>query len=272
MSNGDGLRRVLITGAAGSIGRVVRAGLRDHYALRLLDRAAQEPAGDGEEVITADIGDLDALVDACEGVDGVVHLAGIPAEDRFSAIAEANITGTAHVLEAARRQGVGRAVLASSNHVTGFHPISAQRIGPDAEPRPDTFYGVSKLALEGLGCLYAEKFGLEVACLRIGSFGERAHGVRSLSTWLSHRDAVQLVVRCLEAPDLGFTILYGISGNSRAWWDLSAAHALGYEPQDDAEAYAQEVLADAGADVDPGVYQGGSFTDVQTTLEHVEYD
>lgn len=258
--------RVLVTGAGGSIGRVLRAGLRGRYALRLLDREPQEPPRDDEEVMTADLADLHALVQACEGAHAVVHLAGIPVEDRFAAIAEANITGTYHVLEAARRQGVGRVVLASSNHVTGFHSIG-ERIGPEAEPRPDTFYGVSKLALEGLGRLYAEKFGLRIACLRIGSFADRPRGVRSLSTWLSHRDAVQLVVRCLEAAQLGYSIMYGISGNTRAWWDLSSARALGYQPEDDAERFAEQILAESGAD--PGLYQGEPFTDPETTLAHL---
>jgi uronate dehydrogenase len=256
-------QRVLITGAAGKIGQTLRTGLRGHYpALRLLDVAPQEPAGPGEEVVTLDLGDRPATEAAMQGVDAVIHLAAIATEASFDDILSANITTTYSVFEAARRAGVPRVVFASSNHVTGFYPRT-ETLGPDVPVRPDTLYGVSKAFGEAVGRLYADKYGLEVVCLRIGAFEERPTNVRQLSIWLSPRDCVHLVRRCLDAPAVGFLIVYGVSANTRSWWKDEAAARLGYRPQDDAEEFAGEIeeappeapsrLADR--------LQGGSFVE-----------
>ena len=130
-------------------------------------------------------------------------------------------------------------VLASSLHVTGFYE-AGEPIGPGAPLRPDSFYGVSKACGENLGSLYADKHGLEVVCVRIGTVAERPTTPRHLSTWLSSRDAVELFYRCLVAPDVGFTVVYGASANQRGWWDLDSAERLGYRPADDAEQWASE--------------------------------
>jgi uronate dehydrogenase len=257
-------QRVLITGAAGNIGRALRAGLRDRYALlRLLDVAPQEPAETGEEVVTLDLNDRRASEAAMEGFDAVVHLAGIADEASFDDILEGNITTTYSVYEAARRAGVRRVVFASSNHVTGFYPRD-ETVGPDHPVRPDTFYGVSKAFGEALGRLYADKYGLEVVCLRIGSFAERPAGLRQLSTWLSPRDCIQLVRCCLDAPAVGFTVVYGVSANTRSWWRDDAAASLDYHPQDDAEEFAAEIdeRSPEGAPTLAGRLQGGSFVEV----------
>ena len=258
--------RVLLTGAAGAIGTAVRQGLRGDIGLRLLDRVPVEGAGAGEEVVVADLADAEAVRAAAAGVDAIVHLAAIPSEAPFADILEANVRGTQHVFEAARREGVPRVVFASTNHVTGFHPVGA-RLGPDAALRPDTFYGVSKAFGEALARLYHDKHGVEVVCLRIGSFKERPTVPRELATWLSPRDAVGLVRAALTAPDVGFVLAYGVSGNTRRWWDLSSAEAFGYRPVDDAEAHADAL---DGVPVDPGApserFQGGTFVEVPDFL------
>jgi uronate dehydrogenase len=255
--------RVLITGAAGNIGVALRAGLRGRYALlRLLDVAPQEPAQRGEEVVTLDLNDRRGTEAAMESIDAVVHLAAIPHEAAFDDIVEGNVKTTYSVFEAARRAGVRRVVFASSNHVVGFY-ARGETVGPDDPVRPDTFYGVSKAFGEALGRLYADKHGLEVVCLRIGSFAERPTTPRQLSIWLSPRDCVELVRCSLEAPDVGLTIVYGVSANTRRWWRDDAAARLGYRPQDDAEAYAAAV-----EEPDPtkpptraDLLQGGSFVE-----------
>jgi uronate dehydrogenase len=257
------VRRVLITGAAGKVGRSLRTGLKGQYpVLRLLGVAPQEAAGPGEEVVTVDLNDRRATEAAMAGVDAVVHLAAIAHEASFDDILEGNVTTTYSVFEAARRAGVRRVVFASSNHVTGFY-ARGETIGPDDPLRPDSFYGVSKAFGEALGRLYADKYGLEVVCLRIGSFAERPTTPRQLSIWLSPRDCVQLVACSLDAADVGFTIVYGVSANTRSWWRDDAAARLGYRPQDDAEAYAAEI--DAPAPTPPptraDLLQGGSFVD-----------
>jgi uronate dehydrogenase len=257
-------QRVLITGAAGNIGRSLRAGLRGRYpVLRLADVAPQEAADSGEEIVTLDLNDRLATEAAMKDVDVVIHLAAIPQEADFDSILTGNITTTYSVYEAARRAGVRRVVFASSHHVVGFYP-RGQRLGPDDPVRPDTFYGVSKAFGEALGRLYADKYGLEVVCVRIGSFAERPTTPRQLSIWLSPRDCVQLVRCCLDAPAVGFTVVYGVSANMRSWWKDDAAATLGYHPQDNAEEFAGEFEEpEAEAEATPAErLQGGSFVEV----------
>jgi uronate dehydrogenase len=164
------------------------------------------------------------------------------------------------VFEAARLEGCPRVVFASSNHATGYYSIN-DRIGPEDPARPDSYYGASKLFGEALGSLYHDKFGLSVACIRIGSALPRPIDERHLSTWLSPGDLTRLVVACLASPELGFAIVYGASANQRGWWDLEPGRRLGYEPVDDAETFAADV--ESGL---PSEFQGGSsFTQPGTT-------
>lgn len=139
-------------------------------------------------------------------------------------------------------------------------------IGTDIPPRPDTFYGLSKVFGEGLASLYADKYGVETVSIRIGSCFPRPRSPRMLSTWLSPADCARLVHAALTAPGVGHTVVNGISANTRAWWSLASARALGYEPQDDAELYAAEVLAEHG-EPDPDSADarllGGFFTTVE---------
>jgi uronate dehydrogenase len=251
--------RVLITGAAGTIGRTLRQGLQGRFrALRLFDRVPLGPANPGEELVTADIRDLAAVNAAVANVDGIVHLAGIPHEDTFERISQTNVAGTFNAFEAARRQGCPRVVFASSLHVTGFYDAT-ERISPEAPVRPDSFYGLGKACGENLGRFYADKHGLEVVCLRIGTFAAQPTTPRHLSTWLSPRDAVELFYRSLIAPDVGFTVVYGASANQRTWWDPGPIDRLGYQPMDDAEEWASKVDADADPTESGDGPQGGSY-------------
>ena len=254
--------RVLITGAAGRIGRALREGLRGVYpVLRLTDNRPLGEALPGEEIVPADLTNLDEVLAAMQGVDAVVHLGGIPDEDTYEHIRSVNMDGTQHVYEAARRAGVRRVVFASSIHAVGFYSRDPQnKVGPDMPTRPDTFYGVSKVFGEALGRLYWDKHGIETAALRINSFLERPNERRNLGTWLSYRDAVSLVRACLDAPELGFRILAGISGNTRAWMTDEGWAEVGYQPQDNAEAYAADIEDKHGDEADiTERRQGGAF-------------
>jgi uronate dehydrogenase len=258
--------RVLITGAAGNIGRVLRRHLHGRYALlRLTDIAAQAPAGAAEEVAVVDIRDIAAVEASMAGIDCVVHLAGIPEEDRWDKILPMNIEGCYNVFEAARRAGVRRVVFASSNHAVGFHRRETF-IDTNVQPRPDGRYGVSKVFGEAVGRLYADKYGLSVACLRIGSFrpDDRPGESRHLLTWISHRDMAQLAMRCIEHPRYHFVVAYGVSNNLRNRWDNTPAKFLGYRPQDDAERFADEVLASSPAE-DPiaAQFHGGMYCPIE---------
>lgn len=238
---------IAVTGAAGGIGTILARGLRRD--LRLTD-IRPAPGCD-----FLDLRDLAAVEAALAGVDAVIHLGAIPTEAPFEDILEHNLRTTYNVLEAARRGGIRRVVFASSNHVTGMYARS-DLIGPEAPIRPDSYYGVSKAFGEALGRVYAEKWGVSVVCIRIGSCIERPLDMRHLSTWLSPNDAISLFTAAVDAP-VEFSIVYGVSDNTRGWWDLASARALGYEPRDNAEAFADDVAADPSASFDT---QGGVFT------------
>ncbi|WP_019010294.1 NAD-dependent epimerase/dehydratase family protein [Deinococcus aquatilis] len=241
-------RRILITGAAGEVGTALRSQLRGFLTdpatvLRLTDARDLGPAQAGEEVRQADLTDPEAIRKVMDGVDAVIHLGGIPNEDRYEHIRDVNIDGTYHVLEAARQAGVRRVAFASSIHTVGLYPRTP--IGPDVPVRPDTHYGISKVYGEALGRMYAEKHGVEFVSVRICSFQQEPQDARHLSTWLSPRDAAQLFARAVSAPSSalpdGFRIVAGISANTRRWMTDEGWAELGYAPQDDAEAYAGAV-------------------------------
>lgn len=256
-------RTVLLTGAAGGVGTLMRGLLPAYgYALRLLDVA---PVDGAPDAIVADLADRDALREAVRGVDAVIHLAGISLEADFEKIVAANITGLHHLYEAAREEGVGRIVFASSNHAVGFTPRPREDdpvIPVDAPHRPDTFYGLSKCFGEDLAQFYWDKHGLETVSVRIGSCFPEPTSVRMLSMWLSPADGARLLHAALTAEGVGHTVVYGSSANTRLWWDLSSARGLGYEPQDDSEPYAERIIAEQGLpkEDDPAhAHVGGHF-------------
>jgi uronate dehydrogenase len=239
------MKRILITGAAGQIGAALRSGLRGQYPLlRLVDIAPLAKAEAGEEIVAADIRDIAAMESAMQGIDCVVHLAGASVEAPWDKVLPLNIEGCYNTFEAARRRGVKRVIFASSNHAVGFHRRE-RFIDNTVVPRPDTRYGVSKVFGEAVGRLYADKYGLSVACLRIGTFRnpDRPADSRQLLTWISHRDMVQLVARCINHPHYHFVTVYGVSNNLRSRWDNSNVKFLGYRPEDDSEVFAPEILA-----------------------------
>lgn len=244
--------RVLITGAAGGMGTLLRPRLaQPGRTLRLMDVAPLLP-GDGAELVTGSVTDPDAIASACQDVDTVIHLGGLSREAPWADILAVNIDGTQRVLEAARHAGVRLVIFASSNHAVGFHPAAA---APDGLfPRPDTYYGVSKVAGEALGSLYHDRYGLNVLCVRIGTCIERPLTERHLSTWLSPDDCARLVEAAIALPSLGFRVVWGASANTRLLYSLDGARALGYAPRDDAEAYAADVTP--AADLDR-TYLGG---------------
>ena len=259
------MKTILITGAGGQIGQVLRRGLAGKYRLRLLDRMTVDDLGQDEEFARADLSDIGVLREAVAGVEGIVHLAAVSVEDSWEEILPNNIVGTRNLFEAARLGGVKRLLFASSNHAIGFYRRD-QHIGTNVTVRPDGRYGVSKAFGEALASLYADKYGLETFCMRIGNVSDKPVDVRRLSIWVSPRDFCRLVEVGLEHPEIHFEIVYGVSDNTRSWWDNSRAAQLGYRPQDDSEDYAAEVVAKEPAH-DPGdrqhLYQGGAFVNVE---------
>jgi uronate dehydrogenase len=262
-------RTVLLTGAAGGLGTLMRGLLPAYgYELRLLDAVPVEGEPDA---ITADLADRAALREAVRGVDAVIHLAGISLEASFDKILRANIEGTYNLYEAVREEGVRRVVFASSNHAVGYvprpdgeAPFAPEELIPvETRHRPDTFYGLSKCFGEDLAQLYWDRHGLETVSVRIGSCFPEPTSVRMLSVWMSPGDAARLFHAALTAEGVGHSVVYGSSANTRLWWDLTSARALGYEPQDDSEQYAAKLVAEHG-ELDPEnpahAHLGGHFT------------
>lgn len=257
------LNAVLITGAAGRIGKVLREGLRGRYSLiRLVDYQPITDLQDGEEFIQLDIADMDAVEKAMEGMDAAVHLAASVSSLGWETMFGPNFIGTYNLYEAARRKGVHRMVYASSIHAHGFYRRD-QKVGSDSQPRPDSVYGVSKVFGEAFGRLYADKYGIEVVALRIASFQARPTTARHLGTWLSHRDCISLVQRALEVPNIHFEVVYGTSANTRELYKDPGRVRIGYQPQDNAEDYAEEVLAVSPVAAEPELertFHGAMYT------------
>ncbi|MBX3684213.1 MAG: NAD(P)-dependent oxidoreductase, partial [Thauera sp.] len=257
-----GLRwnRLLLTGAAGKLGRELRPRLKRYCeTLRLSHLEAMGEPGAGEEIVPADLADAAAVDSMVAGVDAIVHLGGISTEQRWEPILASNIVGLYNLYEAVRRHGVKRVVFASSNHVTGFYRQD-ESIDTRAPLRPDGLYGLSKAFGENLAQLYWDRHGIETVSLRIGSAYAAPQDRRMLSTWMSLDDTERLVVAALTAPVVGHTVIYGVSDNPRVWWDNTAARHIGYRPKDSSEVFRAQVEArppvlDA---TDPAViHQGG---------------
>jgi uronate dehydrogenase len=254
--------KLLLTGAAGGLGQVLRTRLKANCdVLRLSDRVDFGPAGAGEEVMLADLADAAAVQRMVAGVQAIVHLGGISVESPFEPILQANIIGVYNLYEAARKHGVQRVVFASSNHVTGFYRQS-ETLNASHPPRPDGLYGLSKAFGEDLSRFYFDRYGIETACVRIGSSFPEPRDRRMLATWLSYDDLHRLVTACLTTPVLGHSIIFGMSDNAVSWWDNALARHVGYVAQDSSDVFRDAVYARTPQPdlSDPAVqFQGGGF-------------
>jgi len=260
------MQTLLVTGAAGSIGAHLRAAFAGRYRLRLSDLRAIDTLAAGETFAPADCASLEDMLRITAGVDAIVHLGGFSVEGPWETILQSNIIGVYNLYEAARRNGVRRVVFATSNHAIGFFRRT-DRIDHTVYPKPDSRYGLSKVFGEQVASLYADKYGVQSLCIRIGNVNERPVDVRRLAIWVSPRDLAQLVAIGIEHPDIRFEIVYGMSDNARGWWDNANAHRLGYRPADRSEDYAAEVLAAHQPDADDPVaeaHQGGSFCSAES--------
>ncbi|MEZ5935665.1 MAG: NAD(P)-dependent oxidoreductase [Alphaproteobacteria bacterium] len=254
--------RVVMTGAAGGVGTMIRPYLRK-LASELVLSDLQEIADpvENESSHPADLTDLAAMEALLEGADGLVHLGGQSVEADWETVLNANIIGLHNAYEAARRQGCTRVIFATTNHVVGYYRRQ-RTIDHTVTPRPDSRYGASKAFGEAYGRLYADKHGLRVLNIRIGNVGEKPLDIRRLAIWISPRDLSQLIGIGLTHPNLHYEIVYGASKNVRCWWDNANACRLGYAPQDEAEAFADIAHEASASNPDDPVtaqFQGGTF-------------
>lgn len=259
------LKKLVLTGAAGRLGSYLREPL-SKMCDELVSTDIARDIGklyDGESYVQADLAKYDAIFPILEGADMVIHFGAIVDEKPFEELLGPNFIGSYNVWEAGYQQGVRRVVYASSIHAVGMHK-KRDFIGTDAPHRPDTFYGLAKCFTEDLGSMYWDKRQMESVHLRILSAAQ-VNNPRALGSWLSYDDLIHLVTRAIDTPSVGFSIIYGVSNNDRAPVDNTLASFLGYRPKDNAEKFAEKVLAQAGpVDIsDPAeMLQGGPFAKV----------
>lgn len=255
------VNRLLVTGAAGTIGGLIRDGVAEFADIvRLSDVVDLGLPRPGEEIVSCDLTDADAVRNMVKDCDAILHFGGISTENRADLIHKVNIEGTYSVYEAARKEGVKRILFASSNHVIGFH--TRETLLTASSPiRPDGNYGVSKAYGEALARLYWDKYGIETLIVRIGSCFPQPRDRRMMATWMSAGDMLRLIGRMIDAPRLGCPIVYGVSDNAESWWDNSETAYLGWKPQDSSAQF--DGLFDDAPQEDPNdpmvVWQGGMF-------------
>lgn len=258
--------KLVLTGAAGRLGSYLREPLAK-MCDELISTDIIEDIGklyDGERYEQADLASLDDMMRVLEGADQVIHFGAYGDEAEFDTILGPNIIGAYNVWEAAYQHKLRRVVYASSIHAVGMHSRT-DFIGTDVPHRPDTFYGLAKCFSEDLASLYWDKRGLESVCMRILSCAQ-VNNARALGSWLSYDDLIHLVTQSINTPTTGFTVVYGVSNNDRAPVDNSNASFLGYRPKDNAEQFAEQVLAEeAPQDLNDTTYlcQGGPFASVE---------
>lgn len=256
------MKRILLTGAAGTLGSAMRKALVSWVdELVLSDIVPITELNKGESFVKCDLGDLASVVALVKGCDGIIHLGGVSVEGSFENIMNGNLKGGYHIYEAARQQSVKRIVFASSNHLTGFHSRE-ERLDNKSPMRPDSLYGVSKGFGELVAQYYFDKFGIESALIRIGSCLPKPVNRRMLATWLSERDLANLIKRVFVVNRLGCTMIYGASNNPWSWWDNSHANFIGWQPQDSSAEFEEEVLRNdplLHSDDPVLLYQGGVF-------------
>ena len=260
------MKKLVLTGAAGRLGSYLREPLT-----RMCDELVSTDIVDdigalypGETYMKGDLASLDDMLKVLEAADMVVHMGAYADEGPFEKLLGPNFIGAYNIWEAAYRQGLRRVVYGSSIHAVGMHP-KTDFIGTDAPHRPDTFYGLAKCFAEDLGSMYWDKRGLESVHMRILSCAQ-VNNARALGSWLSYDDLIQLVQRSIETPVTGFSVVYGVSNNDRVPVDNAKASFLGYRPKDNAEQFAEQVLADTPPmdNQDPGnMCHGGPFASVE---------
>ncbi|WP_227394736.1 NAD-dependent epimerase/dehydratase family protein [Jeotgalibacillus aurantiacus] len=240
--------KVLLTGASGGLGTVLAHALKDQFELVLTNRSESDELPKDIPFIKADLNDYEAILSIFKehDIETVLHFGGLPVENEFEDILDANIRGTYHIYEAARQTGTKRIVFASSIHAVGFLPAEGAPYDIHTETRPDTFYGLSKVYNENLGKLYHDKFGMEVVNLRICGCVEKPDSREHLMIWLSYADLTQLVEKSITADIQEVVTIYGISNNKHSFFKIDPDNQLGYAPVDDANEYLDDVPDEFG--------------------------
>jgi uronate dehydrogenase len=259
--------KVALSGAHGQLGSFLRPVLLGR-GIDLRSASGREPLvplTPQEDTCSGDLRDPAVVDRMLDGVDVLIHMAATSVERPLPEVTENNLKGLYEVYEGARRHRVKRVVFASSNHAFGMHKVT-EKLDISCDFRPDGFYGLSKMWGEGLARLYWEKHGIESICVRIGSALAKPTEFRHLSTWFGHEDLTQFIMCSLKVPDVGFVVSWGVSNNTRSYWAPTGCARLGYEPTQNAEDYAAEILPLPNPqDAIGQARQGGSFVGIDFT-------
>lgn len=258
-------RPVLLTGASGTIGRLLTVRLAAlGWSVRATDIVpfpGELPSQASFELM--DLDDRDAVLRLAEGCGLILHFGGVSTEQSFEAILGPNLRGCFHIYEAARRERA-RVVFPSSVHAVGLYERTAI-LDHDCPLRPDGYYGLSKAYGELLARMYWEKHAVESVLIRIGSVLPEVPDERILSTWISHDDFVRLVQRCADAEEVACSIVWGASNNRRSFWRRDARQRIGWEPLDSSDGEIERVRGRITNDPVAERYQGGKFVSVDFT-------
>ena len=230
--------KILITGAAGRIGTAFWKAQSDHQDLRLADIDIHSFPGTAH-VSSLDVRDLSSCLQVCEGIETVIHLAADPDPDAdfMTSLLPLNIVGTYNMFSAAKAQGCKRFILASSAQAVEGYPKDHQ-IHEHMAPRPANFYGVSKAFGEAIASLYANDGQMTTLAVRIANVAEfhpgESHSYRDIAAFISLRDVVALLERCIDADLTGFHVIHGVSDNRYKRLSIDKTReVLGYDPRDD---------------------------------------
>jgi uronate dehydrogenase len=262
-------RPVLLTGAAGNLGRMLARELgAAGWTLRLTDILPfPDPLPAGARFVKADLSDGLAIARMAEGCGAILHFGGVSVERPFEEVLGPNLRGLYHVYEAARREGrAGRLRLLESFHRLPRRPKPGANdalLPLDCAHRPDGYYGLSKAYGELMGRMYWDKHGVENVNLRIGSCFPKPVNARMLSTWLSYADLARLVQRCVLADRVGHAVIWGASKNPATFWGEDHRDRIGWQPEDSAEAHRAEVGHIVSDDPVEERYQGGSYCSME---------
>ena len=220
--------RVLVTGAAGSVGQCIVHGLRANHYVRAHDRF---PTPNVQDYLVSDLNDFTAVERAVEGMDAIIHLGGLPGGDDWDDLLQSNFIGTYHVFEAARKQGVKRIAYASRAGVLGAYPKHLTRTA-EMVPRPIGHYTVSKVFGESLAHSYVHQHDMEIVCVRIGNF-KLERDLPEHPHHLSHGDCVRIFECAITHPNVRYEVVFGVSASNWPLYDMEhGKRAIGYEPQD----------------------------------------
>lgn len=242
-------QRLLITGAAGFLGRNICEVLAPDYTIRGLDVA---PCAEGVESLVGSVTDEALLKRACEGIDALVIAHMLPSRPpenyaRVAAAFDVNVKGTAMLFETAVDAGIRRVVLVSSISVVNRQNAAGEYLHAGLPTMPDSTYSLTKALQEEVARYYHFQYGVEIAVLRPAyiaredSLADKYGIQRPTVNWqfTDPRDIGRAIGCALQVPGLGYETFFvtcGPRADSHADVDRTRER-LGWSPLHDFSQY-----------------------------------